>query len=246
MRKSIALSVLGWLLAFAPAEAAIGTPVLIQSAQESTASGSPTAGHTGVDAPPGSLVIISVQPDNANVAVTGCSDSAGNSYAIVEPTPVVAIFTQAMAWSITTIDLPIGSSFTCTTSSAQTWETTGAWATSGATGGIDTTTTLNQLVPGTSASIVTGTLATNSEIVFGLLGFSTSATTYTESSGFTNLAGAGAGSFGGVGYQIVAATTSITFAPSFGSVQTYSTELVSFKATAALTNHNLSLIGVGK
>ncbi len=73
----------------------------------------------------------------------------------------------------------------------------------------------------TTPSVATGTLAQVSEIVFGAsYNNNGSGVTYTEASGFTNLTSR-TGSVGqcfGLGYKITAATTTVTYAPTWSGV----------------------------
>ena len=210
---------------------AIGIPFQIQSFVGANNSGS-AVGSTGVDAPVGSVIVIALQSADFDANFTSFTDSAGNTYAL-EMSPVNGSYNcAAIAYCAnTTHDLPIGSSFTAITSDAGQWYLQGGYAVSGANGGVDVTMSAN----GASAtpSLSSGTLAQANEILFGLVQSADNVEqTFTESPGFTNLYGAGAG-FSMMGYDTVSATTSVTYAPTLATPDAYGQVLVSFKAPSA-------------
>lgn len=102
--------------------------------------------------------------------------------------------------------------------------------------------------PGTAASIATGGLASSSEIVFGRVDTNGTTSTFTQT-GFTALptitiAGNNVVTWG---YQIVAASTTVTYATSWITSRTYGTNVYTFKTPSVATGHNnLLLLGVGE
>lgn len=87
----------------------------------------------------------------------------------------------------------------------------------------------------TSASFATGTLSQAAEIIFGAIGVDAAAS-YTGASGFTNLfAQSGSGEWTMLDYQIVASTTTVTFAPAWGGSHQYTGMVASFKLVQQLS-----------
>lgn len=207
----------------------IGTPVQIAAVSAATNSGSANATTTTVDAPIGSLIVVAGTTGSVNQTLTGLTDSAGNTYAIVQAAAQSLNFGGGLAWVITAVDVPIGTSFTATTSSGQ-WYIGGAWKVSGAQGGIDKALSGATITSVSNISQATGTLASTSQIIFGHACLAVSATV-TESASFTNLIGAGAGGFNITGYDIVSVTTSVTYNPSWTPNEAASYAVLSFKAT---------------
>lgn len=211
---------------------AIGTPVQLTGTSAGTNSGSAAATTTTVDAPIGSLIVVAGTTGSINCTLTGLTDSAGNTYAIVQASAQSLNFGGGLQWVITSVDVPSGSSFTATTSSGQ-WYLGGSWKVSGAQGGIDKSFsgTTNNVA---NISQATGTLASASQIIFGHVALAVSAT-ITESTGFTNLIGAGASGFNSTGYDIVSATTTVTYNPSWTPNEAAQWALLSFQASVVGT-----------
>lgn len=100
-----------------------------------------------------------------------------------------------------------------------------------ASGALDTQAAGTSSASGTTPSIATGTLAQAAEIVFGFVGIGGD-DAFTEAPGFSpNLVNVSAtnGTLRSA-YQIVAATTSVTYAPVLGVARLYMANVISFKA----------------
>jgi glucan endo-1,3-alpha-glucosidase len=98
---------------YAPLISLIGTGV--QGYTSNVNSGSASGGST-VDIPAGSLVAALLSTASNDASITGMKDSAGNCSNVysqaVQSTPTAGIQTTAIYYCITTIDLPIGSTWT--------------------------------------------------------------------------------------------------------------------------------------
>ena len=113
---------------------------------------------------------------------------------------------------------------------------------------LDITGTINTGT-GTSASVATGTLAQANEIVIGALSYNNTPGTFTEASGFTSLTQPTQGSNDNTrwAYQIVAATTTVTYAPSWVTSRAFGANVYTFKqagSSSAVAPRAL-LLGVG-
>ena len=211
---------------------AIGAPVIlisVASFSPGAASGSASAAMT-VDAPIGSTIIAGVNPSSPLATILTVVDSAGNTYALSQSAGSASVDGSAVAYSInTTHDLPIGGTLTVTTSDGGPWTGWAVWKIANANNGADKS--VNTAGSSTTFSLSSGTLTQAIEIAITstLTIGSGSGVTFTESSGFTNLTGAGAGSFGGMSYKITAATTALAYAPSWTPTGPYSSAMVTLK-----------------
>jgi len=209
--------------------ATIGTPTAIGTANSGIFNSGANSGN-------GTPLLAIVQTDNANAAISSVTDTAGNTYAKLIATPATANIVGAAAYycASSTAAIVSGSTkLTVTTSNGSQWDLDIWVSISGAGGGGDVASQQLGTTTGTSASISSGTLASASEILFGGMWLAGSASTITESSGFTNIFGAGASQWTAVGYKIVSATTSIAYSPSWTTSQKFTALLVSLKATAS-------------
>jgi hypothetical protein len=101
---------------------------------------------------------------------------------------------------------------------------------------------------GTTLTATTGTLATNNEIVFGVL-TQGAGSAYTESATFTNIfadvGGANRGALS-LGYDIVSATTAVGYTPSVATLTGLAAIAAPFKGAAAPPKTDtLAMMGVG-
>ncbi|HEX4043277.1 MAG TPA: hypothetical protein VHY10_16385 [Xanthobacteraceae bacterium] len=234
-----------WLACLVPASAGYGTPTTIYVSTGAPFNSGTAVGPTTADAPIGSLVWLEPSSFTTNgVSVTSVTDTAGNSYSIIQS--VATELTLSFAYSITTNDLPIGSTFTVTMSDGSQYGLNfNVYSVSGVAS-LDVSTAFTSTSGGTSVSLSSGTLGTSSDLLIGsVICNGASCGTVTESSGFTNLTGAGALSFGSIGTDQPASTTSATYHPSWTSSHGYSAVLVAFKPLAT-TPCSLTLVGVGK
>jgi hypothetical protein len=238
------LLLLALLASIGSAQAQIGTPTSILTPVTNSASG--TAISTTVDTPIGSLIVVAVSAWNSlNGTVTSVTDSAGNSYTAVqraanasEPYPSAIFYS-----SNTPNDLPNGGTITATNSGGVT-QNVAAYKISGANGGIDVST--STFVNGnTTLSLSSGVLAVPNEILIGVTSSRNSLSGFTAGSPFTELL------FGVTGvstfaYDIVSATTSVTYGPSWTNNGAMIGLLVSFKQSVASGAPQRMLTGVGK
>jgi len=210
-----------------------------------------------VDVPPGSLVVMEAGM-RANASFSGCSDSAGNSYTLVgmQTGAPIANYT---CYSITTIDLPIGSTYTATSANTSAKAViVGAWS------GVD------QASPHDSASVGTtsptaGTGGTGTAISIGPSGTpacpggtncslqigvftDTSAGTITEDPNFTSFAGTSNTSpVPDFTYRIASSTATISYAPTMSVSGGWAAQLQIFKAASGGSAPvcTMSLTGAG-
>jgi hypothetical protein len=242
IRSLASLILAGALLWAGAAAAAVGTPTAIMAVATGVTSG--TSAPTNVDAPVGSLIVVSAALWNTpDGTVTGCTLSSGDTLTqAAQPAPASGAFNQSL-WYVSNSahDLPSGGSVTCTTSNGSAYAL-GAWKVSGANGGLDASVSSNS-GNASSITIATGTLAYANEIVFGSERYTEG--TYTEGAGFTTLTNA-ANSVTAA-YEIVSSTGSVTWAPSWSSGSNASGTVASFKATgaSAANPHMLMLLGAG-
>lgn len=222
--------------------AAIGTPTPITSTTlSSTASGSSIT--TTVDAPVGSLIIVAILSPQSTV--TNVTDSAGNSYSKAIASTTTTGYSTSSIWycNNSSIDLPSGGTITVTLSSGNYYAV--AAKTSGAIGGLDLTNTT--LVNSTSLSLSTGTLNQSTEVVFGMISNFEGSTSFVESANFTTLVTAyDQANLLDLAYDVVSATTSVTYAPSWTGTVHVSGVIASFCATnCAVSSQSFPLLGVG-
>lgn len=229
-----------------PCEAAIGTPTTIL-AFDAPGGGPPTISNaTTVDAPAGSLIVIYVAAFNAGdtTMATSCALSNGDTaLRAATYTPVVASYSSALYYvSNSTHDLPIGSTISCNSGANQTGFA--AWVITGTNGGLDKTASEGGV--GT-VSLSTGTLSSANELVFGSVNVG-AGQTVTEASGFTTLVAYGNGTTNAdIAYQIVSATSSVTYNPSFCCASGGGANLATFEATgSAIVTRSLMILGVGR
>lgn len=187
---------------------------------------------TNHDAPVGSLIVAFVTGwGTANASISTLIDSAGNTYTqLAQNTAVAGIFNGSI-WicAKSTVDLPSGGTFKATTSNASTYAIM-AYSVSGANGGADKNNSTT--ATSTSTSLATGTLTVPSQIVFACLVFNAAEGVFTEASGFTTLAHFGTGGGHSFAYQIVSATTTVSYAASWVSSVGYALAIGSVEATA--------------
>lgn len=212
---------------------AIGVPVQLGNAASSS---SATATITTIaDSPAGALIFVWFGSD-AITNTTSVTDSAGNTYVgltkAVSTSGVQGFYCENAAALATggTIVGHITGSFQTIYISAN--STTGILTASSLDiNGAGTTGT------GTSPSIATGTLAQASELVMaGCSRLSPGAETWTEASGFTTddtMTGTGTTTKLHTAHQIVAATTTVTYAPAGSLSKAYRANVYTFKGGSA-------------
>lgn len=208
------------------------TSVMTAGGSASTASGSAaTTAPSLADVPAGSLIVIAVDTGYTDQTFSSCTDNAtggSNAYSRVQASANASVANNAIVYSISVNDLPLGSEWTCTTSGGGTWAVRGAWYASGYEGGLDVSATLNQPTAGTSvAGVSTGTLSNAGDLVVGYVYPNAgTVTAFTESPGFTNLFNNG---FNSIDYALPGVVTSLAYAPSWtGGSSIYSAALAAF------------------
>jgi hypothetical protein len=185
----------------------------------------------GVSAVIGDGVIVCVCATSAD-SVSALSDSAGNAYS-----KVVGQTTNGDAeiWyngSLTHAIVAGSTTFTVTTTAAHTYFLPIAYRVPG--GLTSDKTTSGNSASATSISLATGTLTNSNEVIVGIALLGGTPATYTEGAGFTNSANPIFGNHIDVAFEVVQATTTVTWAPSWTTSESYGAVLASFTATSSL------------
>lgn len=227
----------------------IGNPVLynLSGGTGPYNSGTPTGGLLA-DAPIGSLVVLLTEANGGFNAMSGCADSVGNTYAAPPNQPTAAtanINGESIYYAYTTHDMPIGTTFTCTSAYGG-YFVSGIAVVNGASGtgsGVDVGQAVLAGSTGTGFSLASGSLAQANNIVF--VGYNNSADPGINNipAGWNSLLGGG-DVFGGFAYQIVTDNTSVTYNPTWANSTYYTGVLASFKApstSGATTFRNLQV-----
>lgn len=203
-----------------------------------------TSSSTTVDIPIGSLVFF-VASIRANANFT-CSDTAtggSNTYTTVSVNNTSGQGTTS-CWSVTTRDLPIGSTFTGTQASTSAKGILVAAFSGAASSPLDAASPAG--TSGASADPSVGPSGTwtcpggsNCSLQIGLYSTSVTLSVSTESAGFTPLGSETATTSGSLhfAYQIVSVTTATTYAPVNATSGNWAAQLRGFKA-ALLSNTN--------
>lgn len=228
-----------------PAQAAIGAPVAI-----TTTSISGIVSGVGVvvtaDAPIGSLIVVTAQNFSAvNATITGCVLSSGDALTQASQNAAQSGIFSSSIWfaSNTAHDLPISGTITCTTSTG-TYSLVG-YKITGANGPLDKT---NKSASSSASGVLlaTGTMCNASEIIMANTQLG-SETTYTESANFTQLVN-GSVQETDIAYDIVSATTSVAYAPSWTPAAGYGLTLATFQATGTpncASSSAMMMLGIG-
>lgn len=212
-----------------------------------------TSAASTVDVPVGSLVFIGISQRTITATVSSCTDTAGNTF----QTPVNKGLasnaqTSSFTWAITTIDEPIGTTWTCNTSGTVNKGLMVAAFSSAAASPLDAASATPVFGSGTAVSVgPTGTLACpgtgNCEVLIGFfshhnIGAVTEGTGFTSFGTITNLS-----ANMHMAYQIVAANTAITYAPTAGNSDIWAAFLEAFVQStgAPACPRTRMLLGVG-
>lgn len=185
---------------------------------------------TTADAPIGSLIVVIVDSNPANFGVIGVSDSVGNTYVqAVQNVTTSGVFNTAIFYCSDVPNyLPAGATIAVTVDAGGSNFGFQAFAVNNANGGLDQTVSF---VSGSanSISLVTGQLATASEIVFASANPSNTASALLDAIGFTTIEG-GLGALGIMSDAIVNSVAPITYNPSWTQLRTIGAVLATFKA----------------
>lgn len=207
----------------------IGTPVQVGTGASNATANTSTAAVSNASAA-GDLLVVIVGTSTSTTTITSVTDTAGNTYTAannIAGTGNLRMFYCANAAALTTSDV-ITAHYGATGGTKL--------ITAISVPGVATTTPLDvngagTTATGTTPSIATGTLAQAAEIVIGACWPNAGASDgYTESSGFT------ANSTPTLGtnimrsaYEVVAATTTQTYAPVLGTSRLYKANVWTFK-----------------
>lgn len=261
------LSSLALLLALAAPAQAVGITIIngggtggsFANGSNITNTNTVVSGATTADIPIGSLVYLGLGVRSTAFGYTGCADTAGNTYPTTAAKPAASGQRTEGVGAITTIDLPIGSTFTCTlsgtTTAAKTINVIAFAGVNSATpdaAGFPTTTAAGTTAASTAISIgPSGTWgcpgAINCNVQIATWG-DTVTPSVTEALGWTTVGNITASS-GNLhqAYQITSLTTSSTYAVTNATSGTWAGLLQGFDAStggATGAGRALPLLGV--
>lgn len=254
------LAALALLLIFSvPAYSAValinggGTGGLLASGTNNSTITTVVTAATTVDAPIGSLITIGLGVRTGASTYTGCVDTAGNTYSTPINKSSGGGESASFSYALTTIDLPIGSTFTCTSAATGSKGIMVAAFSGAAASPLDAASATPTAGNGTAVSVgPTGTLACpasgNCEVLIGF--FATfAAASVTEDAAFTTFGSLTANASNThMAYKIVAVNTAITYAPTNATSGFWAAFLEAFVQSTAVSAvyHGLSSAGAGK
>ena len=208
----------------------ISTPVQIGATANGT-SATTLVITTTTASPAGAAIIVAIGFANFATTVTGVTDSAGNTYTI--GTLASGTNTRGyFAFSANTLALASSGTITITFAGAVTIKGACAVSVVGLSSAPADTEGAGATGTSTAPTITSAALSQPDEIVFGLTVINNGFTdTFTEDGNFTSDTVAKASGIAvRSAYQIVSATTAVTYAPTLGTSRTWVTQIKSFKA----------------
>lgn len=204
---------------------AIGTPVSIGSVNNAVSGGTITVTGSAT----GDLVVVGVRLLTALASVTSITDDVGNSY-VVAITEDVAALTGAEIWYATNTIIPatITVNITAGNFDAQSISASGIKTSSP----VDKTAVSTSAVGVTTLSFSTGTLSQANELIVGFASLAGSSGAWTPSTGWTSFTTATAARH--LEWEVVSATTTQTWNPSWVTARTYDAVIATFMGAATL------------
>lgn len=207
-----------------------------QPVQLGTAGGGASATYvitTGVDCPAGSLIVIGVARSSATETISSIVDTAGNTYTNAQDISGTAV-RLGVRYCPGCLHLSAGSTITVTLSDAL---AIGAISAFYIPGMVQNTTALDAAPSGTTgiaatsaSAVATGTLAQSAEVIVGTLATAGATSAFAPGTGFTSIGGLSqTGVSINLAYQVVASTSTVSFAPSWTTAANYANDVVSFK-----------------
>lgn len=224
---------------------AIGTPTSLGSVTSASGNTSSIVITTTAAIAAGNLAVVVIQvPSNTLITVSSVSDGT-NSYSLAVAKNDGANFDHEIWYKENASAVASGASITATLSGATTGGN-GYGAEAFQVGGIVTSSSLDKTATQNAVtatpSVTTAALSQAIEIAIGASFCDGGTRTYTEASGFTNLFNLTPGTAlrVGVGYQIVASTSAITYAPTFSGANGTQTLIATFKGIVGPTATGVS------
>jgi hypothetical protein len=221
--------------------------------QAAVASGTtPTTAATAVDAPVGTLIVVTAASHNSAVFATACGDSAGNTYTQAGTTAANGT-AASIFYSVTTIDLPVAGTVNCTYNNTSQGKTVVALGFTGAAASpIDQVTNFSSASAAGAQTIgPTGTLAcgsASSEVV--VVNMSPNLSLAAQDATFVQSTSNTTGGPAYTLYKITSSTAAVSYSPTLNATaSSYTTNLYSFKAASCATSSPKSrmlLLGVGE
>lgn len=262
MKRPVGIA-LGLCLVASPALAGVaiinggGTNGLAASGTCNSGASCPTtttvvSSATTVDIPVGSLVVAGSAVRSANNGCASVTDSAGNTYTIGANKGSGGVQSASLIATITTIDLPIGSTFTCTTVAGVTTNRGIMVAAFSGVASQDVSgTSTSTSGTGTVQSITGNTLAcpgggANCEVVVNVWSNRTLGAQSSQTAGFTQ--------FGCLtlnnanvcmAYEIVSAVTAQNYTSTNANSDSWAMLQFAFQATSSSTAKTCGVIGGG-
>lgn len=229
-----------WLASAGPSVAAIGNPTLLGSCQSGGATTCQITTSAACSA--GNFIALAVSYVTLADTLSSATDSGSNTYIVVE-NDVGTGSGLGFAYKANNAAVANGGTITATFAGSTVNQTTAVCVTGVATSSpLDTSGHTSQGTAATVAtSVATGTLAQAVEIVFGDL-VNVSAVTSVSSAGFTDTTGGSTRLH--LFYQVVNATTTVTWVPGWTTSSNYISAVFSFKG--ALAGAGAALLGVGQ
>jgi hypothetical protein len=260
--RTTTVAALAWLSIFGPVLAAIGTPPANLLGSPSLPNGYTTSGGTTnvitttVDAPPGSLIVVPTGIAGTT-AISSVKDSAGNCANAYTPNASVqagSIRLAAYYCNVTGADLPSGGTITSTFVGATGKMVEMAFTITGiaTSNPVDVSGSSNSSSANTQVTGVTITpTSANSEILIACVWITSAATgdNYLEDAGWNSMPTAGSTTnvLLHCAWKTVAATTPVTWAPTWTNNRSWTAIFTSFKAAGAGAPSvcTISLLGAG-
>jgi hypothetical protein len=250
MRALLALLTIGLALAFGPcADAAVaiinggGTGGALGTAT-SAVSANTLAITTGADAPPGTLIVVSVGERGNALVANSCTDNASTPNAYTAAAASLAISTLGSVrvfYAIVTTDLPNGGTITCTfntTSTSQKYIIAAAFSGMSASP-FDATVTATGAAA-SNPTVTTGTLnfasGGSQALIFSGMWMNVGSGSVTEDTNFTSLGTTGPTGSMHAAFRIVSATTAVTYAPTIATQPAWGVMTPDFKGLGTATS----------
>lgn len=228
---------------------AIGAPVNLGGASDATNTVTSLVITTGANAPAGNLICVAII-GSATLNTATVTDSASNTYTLTAAKTWNTANRLFIAYCANPVLLSSGQAITVS------WTGVARAAVEAiSVSGLLTVAPIDvsgagTAGTGTSDSIATGTLGAANEIIIALTGLANTTAGYTPGGSFTSLTAPTQGNNSTLlwAYQIVAATTTVSYAPSWTTSRAFGSNVYSFKAPAPANTNigaNLSMMGVG-
>jgi hypothetical protein len=202
---------------------------------------------TVADAPVGSLIIVGLAWSGATT-MHGCSDTAGNTYALAGGSFTSMAYFPYVCYAVVTTDLPTSSVITASWTTAKAVTIVAAVATGMATSTPYDVQGTAVSGTGTSLSVTSPPLNAANELALGLVAASATIGSHTPGTGFTNVEDPSNVVSLAMDYKPILGatpgTTTVTYSPSWTTSRYYGGNIFTFKAMSGAIR-TLQTLGVG-